>query len=181
MSEQVTYELAAVRWRRSQTIDIVTRVGNQIAVFPLSFLRSCGDNTWQYVLYVVNLLVDQIRGHPGRIVITDDVHAIDDALPVDLQSSPTAGTFCYIQDGWSRAICLSQRSFGYLYLIPHAETCHAGIDREPTLSWGPEYSSRFKTPQFLPGSSTNSASSRTTGRPEQVRFPVSRQIPSDPN
>jgi phenolic acid decarboxylase len=99
MSEQVTYELAAVRWRRSQTVDIVTRLGNQIAVFPLSFLLSCGDNTWEYVLYVVNLPVDQIRGHDGRIVIGDDPQAIDDALPVDLQGSPTAGTYYYIQDG----------------------------------------------------------------------------------
>jgi hypothetical protein len=89
---------------------------HQIAVFPLSFLHSCGDNTWQYVLYVVNLLVDQIRGHPGRIVITDDVNAIDDALPVDFQSSPTAGTYYCIQDGWSRAISLSQRIIWFLIL-----------------------------------------------------------------
>jgi hypothetical protein len=73
-------------------------------------------------------------------------------------------------------------SFGFLSLILHADTCHAGIDREPTLSWGPEYSSRFKIPQFLPGSSTNSASSRTTGRPEQVRFPARfHQTPTDSN
>jgi hypothetical protein len=173
MSEQVTYEIAAVRWRRSQTVDIVTRLGTQIGVFPLSFLHSCGDDTWQYVLFVVNLLVDQIRGHPGKIVITDDAQAVDDALPVDLQSSPTAGTYYYIQDGWSRAISL-QRLIGDLHLVLYADTYHAGIDREPTLCWGPEYSSRFKTPQFLPGSSTKSASSRTTGRPEQVRFPASR-------
>ncbi len=45
----------------------------------------------------------------------------------------------------------------------------AGFDREPTLSFGPEYSSRFKTPRVLAGSSTESASSQSTGRPEQVR------------
>ncbi len=99
MSEQITYELSAVRWRRSKTVDIISRLGDQIAVFPLTFLHSCGDNTWQYVLYVVEQLVDQVPGHPGRIVIEDHAQVADDALPVDLQATPTAGTYCYIQDG----------------------------------------------------------------------------------
>jgi len=99
MSGQITYELAAVRWRRSETVDIISRLGVQIAVFPLTFLHTCGDNTWQYVLYVVEQLVDQVRGHPGRIVIEDDAQVADDAVPVDLYATPTAGTYYYIQDG----------------------------------------------------------------------------------
>lgn len=74
-------------------------------------------NTWQYVVYVVNLLVDQIRGHPGKIVIADDAQAIDDALPVELESSHIAGTHYYIQDGWSERFSCHSVSFGHVYLI----------------------------------------------------------------
>ena len=41
---------------------------------------------------------------------------------------------------------------------------------ESTFERGPEYTSRYKEPTII-GSETESASSRTTGRPEQVRNP----------
>jgi hypothetical protein len=91
MSE-VSYELAAIRWRRSDTIDVLTIHDTQIAVFPLAFLSSCGDNTWQYVLNVVHQLVTPIPERPGVIVT-------EMGEPVNLEEPPSAGTFRYKQPG----------------------------------------------------------------------------------
>jgi hypothetical protein len=88
----VSYELAAIRWRRSDTIDILSIHDTQIALFPLAFVSSCGDNTWQYVLNVVHQLVEPIPERPG-IIVTEHGEA------VNLEEPPTAGTFRYKQLG----------------------------------------------------------------------------------
>jgi hypothetical protein len=92
MNDEVTYELAAVRWRRSDSIDILSILDTRIAVFPLDFVSSCGDCTWKYVLRVVEQLVVPIPGHRGVIVT-------EQGDPVDPEMPPSAGVFRYKQLG----------------------------------------------------------------------------------
>lgn len=106
MSSDATYELATARWRRTPTVQIVSILDTEIADFPVSFLASCGDNTWQYVLDVVHQLVDPAPEHPGVICMAHEKQ--EDAMepPVALGGEPTAGIFRYKQLGESFLLLL---------------------------------------------------------------------------
>ena len=84
--------LAVRSWPRGARVIIKSVSGTTIAQIPISFLRSCGHNTWLYVLDVVNLLVEQDVDHPGH-VYDSEVQA------VDIDSVPVGGTFRYLQQG----------------------------------------------------------------------------------
>lgn len=90
----VTYTMAAGLWRRSGFIVITSVLGTRIAVFPMDFVATCGDNTWAYILFAVSCVIDLDPHHPG--VIVDDQNT-----PVGLGSSPTPGTFRYLETGTS--------------------------------------------------------------------------------
>jgi hypothetical protein len=62
-----TYERAIARWRRAGHIAIRSINDYEIAVFPLKFVATGGDNTWRYVLSVVEQLVETVPEHPGMI------------------------------------------------------------------------------------------------------------------
>jgi hypothetical protein len=88
----VTYTTAAGIWRRSGFVVIVSVLGTRIAVFPMDFLATCGNNTWDYVLFAVTCVIDVESQHPGKISDIQD-------RPVDLQAAPIEGTFCYVETG----------------------------------------------------------------------------------
>lgn len=90
------YERADERWRRTDTIEILSIVDTEIAYFPLAFVQRGGNNTWQFVLDIVRLLVVEDPVNPGHIFTRPQ-----DGAPVDLSSPPRAGTFHYIQEGMS--------------------------------------------------------------------------------
>jgi hypothetical protein len=87
---EVHYELAIRRWRRGGNIEILSIHDTQIAVFPLEFVAKGEDNTWQFVLDVVQQLVEPLPDHPATIFT-------DDGEPVNLVESPSAGIFRYKQ------------------------------------------------------------------------------------
>ena len=89
-----TGALAVHRWRRTEKIIIQTIHDTEIAVFPLSFIQGCSDNTWQYVLDVVNMLVVPDFERPGVI-------RAEDGVPVILSRPPSAGKFLFEQPGSS--------------------------------------------------------------------------------
>jgi len=93
----VTYTTAAGLWRRSGFIVITSVLGTRIAVFPMDFVATCGDNTWSYVLFAISCVIDLDPHHPGILVDDQD-------LAVRLGSSPTPGTFRYIETGTSVAV-----------------------------------------------------------------------------
>jgi hypothetical protein len=78
-----TYDLAAEYWGDQSVITIVAEDGASIGFLPLSFVQSCGVNTWRYVLDVVhNLVASNIRGFIQN----------SGGVPVALDSEPQAGT-----------------------------------------------------------------------------------------
>lgn len=63
-----------------------------IASFPMSFLLSCGNNTWEYIFHVVSLLVEVDPSHPGEFV--DEF-----GRPINAQEIPVSGTVRYVERG----------------------------------------------------------------------------------
>jgi hypothetical protein len=66
--------------------------GSTIALFPVPFVETGGDNTWQYVLDVVNQLVEPAPQHPGAIK-----NAAGEVLNPD--AAPSSGTYLFEQQG----------------------------------------------------------------------------------
>ena len=99
MSEEVTYELATARWRRTDTIQIISVLGTEIADFPLKFLASCGDNTWRYILDTVHLLIDPVPDRPGSIYVGSEETNDQDEVPIATEDAPQAGIYRYKQPG----------------------------------------------------------------------------------
>ena len=55
-----TYGLASQTWRGEQCVIRVSNLdGIRIAIFPIDFLRACGDNTWTYIHQVISELISQ--------------------------------------------------------------------------------------------------------------------------
>ncbi len=90
MSTDLTYTTAVGAWPKGPYILIESNIGTRIGVLPLKFLETCGDNTWEYVSYVISLLIIPDPAHPGSIIDPKTGTA------VDLQAAPTATEFCNI-------------------------------------------------------------------------------------
>ncbi|RSH83633.1 hypothetical protein EHS25_005537 [Saitozyma podzolica] len=86
------YELAVDSWADTDSIDILSSTNSRIASFPLAFVERGGDNTWRYVLDVVNQLVYPIPDQPGVITNTK-------GEPVNLADAPLKGSYRYEQLG----------------------------------------------------------------------------------
>lgn len=70
----------------------------KIARFPIGFLASCGDNTWDYISFVVGLLVEADPQHPASII---DQITGQSVRPGD---APVPGTYRLVEQGaliWS--------------------------------------------------------------------------------
>jgi hypothetical protein len=89
-----TYERAIARWRRAGHVTIRSINDCEIAVFPLKFVATGGDNTWRYVLSVVEQLVEPVPEHPGMIFTNGPTPE-----RVDLDGPPHEGVFLYKQLG----------------------------------------------------------------------------------
>jgi hypothetical protein len=87
-----TYERAIACWRRAGHVAIRSINDYEIAVFPLKFVATGGDNSWRYVLSVVEQLVETVPEHPGMIFTNG---ATPEA--VDLDGPPHEGVFLYKQ------------------------------------------------------------------------------------
>lgn len=171
MSQEVTYELATARWRRTDTVQIISTLGTEIADFPLTFLASCGDNTWRYVLDTVHLLVEPVPDRQGSIYVGSEEMDGQEEVPVATEDPPQAGIYRYKQLGelsMFGSISPSRYHLPSFINLGDLLSGLAGTLSEPTFVRGPEYYSRFKSPTLLPGESSASASSQATGRPEQV-------------
>ena len=100
MSERIHYISSPGKWRRCGVVEVVSLHDTRIASFPVDFLESCGDNTWSFVLFVVQLLVIPDPEHPGAIYEENIAETA-----VQLHDSPQEGTYRYVQPG--RQHCLS--------------------------------------------------------------------------
>lgn len=92
MDKSTAYTTAAGVWRRSTYVNIYSILDTEIAIFPVDFLSTCGDNTWGYVLFAIGCVVDPDPLHLGQIVDHQNV-------PVSLDSAPVAGNYRYIETG----------------------------------------------------------------------------------
>jgi hypothetical protein len=113
----VTYTTAAGTWRRSGFVVIVSVLGTRIAVFPMDFLTTCGDNTWGYILFAVSCVIDIDPQHPGSIVD-------DQERPVDLEAAPVRGTFCYVETGMPEASLVCTAYAHELNSFRQKQRCH---------------------------------------------------------
>ena len=84
----MAYELAVDSWSDNLTIDIVSSTDTFIASIPLAFVQNGGDNTWQYILHVMSMLVN-VQGAAGRFLNANDT-------AVDMDERPSAGRFKFI-------------------------------------------------------------------------------------
>ena len=87
-----SYLRAHFKWRRSGLISVVTTYDTEIGTFPMSFLESCGDGNWQYILFVVGELVDISSDGSGTLVT-------ERGEPIDMQSSLAEGVYRYLLIG----------------------------------------------------------------------------------
>ena len=108
-SDNVTYTTTsgASKWRRTGDVVIVSVHDTHIGSFPMSFLRTCGDNTWQYILHVIHLVIEVDPDHPGKIV---DNHGED----VRLAEVPAHGSYIYLEQG-TFTIYLISKSLKFLF------------------------------------------------------------------
>lgn len=85
-----SYELAVDTWTNTDSIEITSTSNSRIASFPLSFIQRGGDNTWHYVLRVVDQLVEKDSDQLGVIIDTRGV-------AVNLDDAPSSGLYHYEQ------------------------------------------------------------------------------------
>lgn len=70
----------------------MTTSPNDISSFLLDFVRGGGDNTWQYILEMVE---DDVDPEPGKSGIVRD----STSLPVNLETTASASDFWYEHGG----------------------------------------------------------------------------------
>jgi hypothetical protein len=81
-----SYLLAGDSWRDSEVIRVFSPDDRFIGELPLSFIRSGGVNTWDFVLDVVRLVLEP--GQEGGLRNAD-------GQPLDLQAPPSAGNYVF--------------------------------------------------------------------------------------
>ena len=98
--ERIHYISSPGKGRRCGVVEVVSLHDTRIASFPVDFLKSCGDNTWSFVLFVVQLLVIPDPEHLGAIYEENNQETA-----VELHHSPRVETYRYVQSGMQ--YCLS--------------------------------------------------------------------------
>ena len=126
-----SYTTALGLWRRSGAVHILSLPDTKIASFPMSFLLSCGDKKWDYILHIVSLLVEVDSHHPGGLL--DDL-----GRPVDTRRVPASGTFRYVESVCASApVFTSSLIFGTVSLDKPSDV---------VLARGPEFFNRDIAP-----------------------------------
>jgi hypothetical protein len=82
------YERGVDSWESRESVVVRSRDSTIVASFPLSFIQRGGDNTWGYVLEVVDQLVNTDATHPWTIRDHED-------QVVDRRQPPRAGIFWF--------------------------------------------------------------------------------------
>lgn len=103
MPSERLYPLSTVSWgarRASEIIHISTPDDRVIGRFPVQFVFEGGDNTWGFIIHVIQILIDYDAQFPSVILDAN-------GSPVDNQSAPTQGRFVYEQPGQ----CLQENIF----------------------------------------------------------------------
>ena len=84
-----SYTTATTAWPRGEILQITSAVDTVIASFPIQFVRQGGSDTWEYIAFVLSLLVVEEPDNPRAIVDAD-------FNPVPLDAQPVAGVFRYV-------------------------------------------------------------------------------------
>ena len=88
-----TYRTLNQAWARpEQAVHIKSGDGVFIADIPLSFLEASNSNTWDYIIYVVQLCVEQ-RGY----LISEDGQRHEG------QARPIAGRYSFVSGAYTKA------------------------------------------------------------------------------
>ena len=141
-----TYRTLNQSWARpEQAVHIKGGDGVVIADIPLSFLEASNSNTWDYILYVIHLSVEQ-RGY----VVSDDGQRLQG------QAVPMAGRYSFV----SRAFI--SRAKGRVHGLIFAGLTRAADPIQVVFRSGPEGKSKRKAPTGTSVSTwSNSARSST--------------------
>lgn len=94
--ESVSYTVAASKWRRSGYVEIASVFDTPIASFPMAFLASCGDNSWDYILKVVVHVIERPETTSNAKIIELKHNTL-----VDLHETPLEGSYRYLTPGKS--------------------------------------------------------------------------------
>ena len=89
------YDLSSHYWGGDRiSLHSLQQSGDIFATFPPPFLRDNGINTWEYVLNVANMLVNQDSDQSGSIQYASGEE-------VDLAAAPSSGHYVYRLTGTS--------------------------------------------------------------------------------
>ena len=137
------YELSVDSWATTDRIVIRSPSRQVIGLFPVPFLRTGGDNSWEYVSRVLRELIDlpELEAH----IIVDR-----DGLRMREGASPLPGEYTLVPAGR----CGLRRGYEY--------TTHRDTDADIRFTRGPEYFRRGQAPHPEGSTSTRSDSKRSS-------------------
>jgi len=149
------YDKAVGSWDSPQ-IEIISLDGKAIARIPHAFLTRGGQNTWEYILHVVNQLVLETG---GWIYLS--------GAPVDLRLAPSPGLYVYAVDGKLFFLDYADASQDCIVTLFLTYLIILGLD---TVSFrpGPTYTT-FAKPADVDGSVSTSRTTTGTTSNNQVR------------
>lgn len=103
MSHQQRYPLAVHSWNPGSVPLLVRcqRTNELVASFPLEFVKRSGNDSWRYILDVVNQLVEPSPGH--KPIIRDGA-----GVAVELSMSTAEGVYWFEQSGSSNGVTMSR-------------------------------------------------------------------------
>jgi hypothetical protein len=100
------YERAVDSWGSYESVVLRSRDGTIVASFPLPFIQRGGNNTWGYILDVVDRLVNTDPNHPWAVRDHED-QVVDPTQP------PRGGLYLFDLLGmWVRNKSSSERISG---------------------------------------------------------------------
>lgn len=150
----IYYPLALDLWDYSSSIVIRSMKGTRIATFPLDFISRGGDNSWSYVLYVIDRLIISESSRGG--IIKDEHGRV-----LDPNDSPSAGVFFFSQEGKLPAIHAAIEATRWSWLV-FSDPDPQLAEKDVSFSRGPEYFSSIKAPNPEGSFSTRSDSKRSS-------------------
>ena len=90
MAPNKSYITSALSWGATprEIVEIRTAAGTRLAVFPPEFLIGSPTDSWQYILHVLDLLLEDAAVNPHFMD--------DDSNSVSMDTAVRSGTFLYI-------------------------------------------------------------------------------------
>ena len=146
-----TYNRVKSLWPRSESVDVHIPDWNQPIQFPIPFLETSGDNTWQLVHRVLSYLVNE----PGELRLLSTLAE----TRMNAEDKPKAGSYTFVPIGEEAApICRLHNLMEF------------SIDSRQSFSWrrGPQGHSRHRAPQEGEGDGRSSSALGTPSSATQV-------------